>query len=304
MCAVLVAVLLCCTLHGALGVFMLDPSALFPQPQSRTSCRPIPPSLRLCRGIEYERMRLPNLLGHETLSEVTQQAAAWVPLVQKRCHADTRRFLCALFAPVCLEDVHEPIRPCRALCEGVKSACAPVMAAFGFPWPDMLECARFPQEPELCIPPAASEHEHEHEHESNSTGTEPESNGVMKVCDACRVKPEDENEIVDSLCRNDFALKMRVKEILYIDGNTKIIPEAKSRIIYKPNDVTERDLRRTPLWIRDSPDCMCEEMSDISTSYLVMGQKQDGELVITSLKRWQKDQDFKRFARSIRKLQC
>lgn len=146
----LLPAVLACAVNLALGMYF-DQAELSP---SRSSCRLIPPSLKLCRGIEYPRMRLPNLLGHETMIEAAQQAAVWVPLVHKRCHADTRKFLCSLFAPVCLADLDEPIQPCRSLCEGVRSACAPVMAAFGFPWPDMLDCARFPQDNDLCIPPA------------------------------------------------------------------------------------------------------------------------------------------------------
>lgn len=134
---------------------------LFGQPEfsyKRSNCKPIPASLLLCRGIEYPNMRLPNLLGHETLQEVLEQAGAWIPLVQKQCHPDTRKFLCSLFAPVCIDDLDETIRPCHALCQQVKDSCAPVMSAFGFPWPDMLDCARFPQDNDLCIPPASGEH--------------------------------------------------------------------------------------------------------------------------------------------------
>lgn len=101
------------------------------------------------------------------------------------------------------------------------------------------------------------------------------------------------------------ALKIKVKEISYINGDTKIVPETKSKTIYKLNGVTERDLRKTVLWLKDGLQCICEEMNDINAAYLVMGQKMDGNLVITSLKRWQKGQrEFKRISRSIRKLQC
>lgn len=134
---------------------------LFGQPEfsyKRSNCKPIPTSLQLCRGIEYPNMRLPNLLGHETMQEVLEQAGAWIPLVQKQCHPDTRKFLCSLFAPVCIDDLDETIQPCHSLCEQVKDSCAPVMSAFGFPWPDMLDCSRFPQDNDLCIPPASSEH--------------------------------------------------------------------------------------------------------------------------------------------------
>lgn len=101
------------------------------------------------------------------------------------------------------------------------------------------------------------------------------------------------------------ALKIKVKEISYINGDTKIVPETKSKTIYKLNGVTERDLRKTVLWLKDGLQCICEEMNDINAPYLVMGQKMEGNLVITSLRRWQKGQrEFKRISRSIRKLQC
>uniref|UniRef100_A0A803TUG2 FZ domain-containing protein n=1 Tax=Anolis carolinensis TaxID=28377 RepID=A0A803TUG2_ANOCA len=119
----------------------------FPRHRARPSsgrggCHPLPGGLTLCQGVDYGRMRLPNLLGHETPKEVVQQAGAWVPLLGKGCHRDTRRSLL------------EPIVPCRALCRGVQEGCAPVMAAFGFPWPEMLNCSRFPSGDEgLCVPP-------------------------------------------------------------------------------------------------------------------------------------------------------
>ena len=61
-------------------------------------------------------MRLPNLLDHDTMSEVSQQATSWLPLLNVQCHADSQLFLCSLFAPVCLE---RPIYPCRSLCNKV-----------------------------------------------------------------------------------------------------------------------------------------------------------------------------------------
>lgn len=115
------------------------------QPQ----CVDIPTDLRLCYNVGYKKMRLPNLLDHETMPEVKQQAGSWVPLLAKRCHADTQVFLCSLFAPVCLD---RPIYPCRSLCEAVRDSCAPVMETYGFPWPEMLQCEKFPIDNDLCIP--------------------------------------------------------------------------------------------------------------------------------------------------------
>lgn len=110
-------------------------------------CVDIPEDLRLCHNVGYNQMLLPNVLEHETMAEVKQQASSWVPLVHKNCHPGTQVFLCSLFAPVCLE---RPIFPCRWLCEAVRDGCTPIMEAFGFPWPEMLTCDKFPQD-DVCI---------------------------------------------------------------------------------------------------------------------------------------------------------
>lgn len=111
-------------------------------------CLNMPLNLTLCQGVGYSEMRLPNLLQHDTLKEVTQQASTWVRLHKIGCHPDTQKFLCSLFAPICLD---QPIWPCRTLCEEVKRGCESKMLKYGFPWPEMLRCEQFPVEPDLCI---------------------------------------------------------------------------------------------------------------------------------------------------------
>ncbi|KAL0182355.1 hypothetical protein M9458_021730, partial [Cirrhinus mrigala] len=102
------------------------PETWVPNYGKSPQCMPIPEDLRLCYNVGYHQMLLPNLLDHETIAEVKQQAGSWVPLVHKACHPGTQVFLCSLFAPVCLD---RPIYPCRWL-------CTPIMQAFG--------CDKFP----------------------------------------------------------------------------------------------------------------------------------------------------------------
>ena len=111
-------------------------------------CVPIPKSMGLCRNVGYANMSLPNLLGHIRVEEVVRQAQPWVPLYNVRCHPNTDLFLCSLYAPVCL-DRH--IFPCRSLCEAVKNSCEIRMNNYGFKWPEILECERFPVDDDLCI---------------------------------------------------------------------------------------------------------------------------------------------------------
>lgn len=151
----------CRAFDALLPPAQLGPPSLGFSSSVRSVCKPIPSSLSLCRGVGYRSMWLPNLLGHDSLREVQQQSAPWLPLVSKRCHRDTQKFLCALFAPVCLPELRGPLSPCRSLCEAVRHGCVPVMSAFGFPWPDMLHCSRFPSASELCIPESGQREEEE-----------------------------------------------------------------------------------------------------------------------------------------------
>jgi len=65
-------------------------------------CVDIPSNLSLCRNMEYSQMRLPNLLEHDTLREVSQQASSWVRLLDVRCHADTQVSYYLSFLSYCL----------------------------------------------------------------------------------------------------------------------------------------------------------------------------------------------------------
>lgn len=111
-------------------------------------CVPIPSDLSLCRNVGYENMSLPNLLNHDTIAEVKRQANPWVSLHNIGCHPNTDLFLCSLYAPVCLD---RPIFPCKSLCEAVKNNCEGFMNKYGFQWPEILRCDKFPSGDSLCI---------------------------------------------------------------------------------------------------------------------------------------------------------
>ncbi|XP_023834389.1 secreted frizzled-related protein 1 isoform X3 [Salvelinus sp. IW2-2015] len=151
-------------------------------------CVDIPEDLRLCHNVGYNQMLLPNLLEHETMAEVKQQAGSWVPLVHKSCHPGTQVFLCSLFAPVCLE---RPIYPCRWLCEAVRDGCTPIMESFGFPWPEMLTCDKFPQD-DVCIAMTAP----------NATeATKP--TGYSPICPPCDNEMKTDI-ILEHMCASEF----------------------------------------------------------------------------------------------------
>ncbi|XP_055487500.1 secreted frizzled-related protein 2-like [Leucoraja erinacea] len=292
---VLAALLL--TVHSAPEVPGFPPG--FPD-FGRSQCKTIPHTMALCHGVGYSQMRLPNLLGHDSMKEVVQQAASWVPLLSKHCHADTRKFLCSLFAPVCLSEVREAIRPCRSLCRDVRDGCAPVMLAFGFPWPDMLDCGRFPTDNDLCIPSANSDEDRAHHEE-------------VKVCEACVSEGELEKTILANYCKNDFVVKVKVKGVTYVDGDARVTLEGRGRPLLGPA-VTELP---DELWLAGAGagagigggiggGCSCDELRDRSASFMLMGRLwSEGKWRLTLVRRWQgSKRDLRRIHRNVRKIRC
>ncbi|XP_063825227.1 frizzled-like [Ostrinia nubilalis] len=67
----------------------------------------------------------------------------FTPLIKINCSPDLKFFLCSVYAPVCTI-LDTPILPCRHLCESAKHNCDQLMIDYGFPWPENLECSRFP----------------------------------------------------------------------------------------------------------------------------------------------------------------
>lgn len=105
----------------------------------------------MCRNLSigYDNMMLPNLLDHDTISEVNKELGQWTPLVASGCHPYLKHFLCSVFAPVCMVN-QPPIEPCRSLCSMVQSSCEPLMRRYNYSWPAILNCSKYKQN-EMCV---------------------------------------------------------------------------------------------------------------------------------------------------------
>ncbi|KAK1333571.1 hypothetical protein QTO34_005956 [Cnephaeus nilssonii] len=235
-------------------------------------CLDIPADLPLCHTVGYKRMRLPNLLEHESLAEVKQQASSWLPLLAKRCHSDTQVFLCSLFAPVCLD---QPIYPCRSLCEAVRAGCAPLMEAYGFPWPEMLHCHKFPLDNDLCI---AVQFGH-------LPATAPP---VTKICAQCEME-HNADGLMEQMCSSDFG-----------DQDREWGPEAdwgpEEEEAAQTGPLKRKDTKRLVLHMKNGAACPCPQLDSLAGSFLVMGRKVDGQLLLMAVYRWDKKNKEMKFA--------
>ncbi|XP_045142769.1 frizzled-3 [Echinops telfairi] len=105
------------------------------------SCEPI--TLRMCQDLPYNTTFMPNLLNHYDQQTAALAMEPFHPMVNLDCSRDFRPFLCALYAPICMEYGRVTL-PCRRLCQRAYTECSKLMEMFGVPWPEDMECSRFP----------------------------------------------------------------------------------------------------------------------------------------------------------------
>ncbi|VDM57723.1 unnamed protein product [Angiostrongylus costaricensis] len=244
-------------------------------------CVTIPRNLTICYGMQYSQMRLPNLLEHETINEAIHQSNDWKSLLQLNCHPDTQLFLCSLFAPICLPTMDKEILPCRSLCWAVKQGCEGRMSIYGFPWPEMLSCEKYPEDNDMCI---------------KAVNTEKQARDIS--CPACIQVGTYEN-LVDHFCRSQLVLKAKVTRI---NGahirfrNGRSLKKADRRRVLEDNDVRLST---------NSSECPCNIIDGSERRFLVMASKStDGKLVANLILPWKKDKNFRRAIHQFQRLNC
>lgn len=242
-------------------------------------CVAIPERLTLCRNIGYKEMRLPNLLDHESLNEVLDQAKVWVPLINLHCHPDTKLFLCSLYSPVCLE---KPIYPCKSLCEGVKRGCEERINNYGYPWPEILRCDKFPEDSDLCI--------------GQVNGLEEDQ--AANVCIPCK-QPMTYESLLDSYCWATFVVKVKVKKITNDRNGDKKIVLRGGKQFYKT--IPQSDVKTFEPVINGGAACECDGGPSKKGRMLVMGTKQGDRYVVTYISTMSSEKEFKRAMKAIMK---
>lgn len=104
-------------------------------------CEPI--TIPFCMDIPYNETIMPNILNHQKQDDAGYEVHQFFPLVKIKCSRDLQFFLCSVYVPVCTI-LENPIPPCRSLCLSAKNGCEDLMKKFGYPWPEELECSKFP----------------------------------------------------------------------------------------------------------------------------------------------------------------
>lgn len=125
-----------------------------PASQKDASARCEEITIPMCRGIGYNMTSFPNEMNHESQEEAGLEVHQYWPLVEIKCSADLKFFLCSMYTPICIEDYHKPLPVCRSVCERARAGCAPIMQQYSFSWPERMACENLPMsgDPEnLCM---------------------------------------------------------------------------------------------------------------------------------------------------------
>ncbi|XP_072049299.1 uncharacterized protein [Amphiura filiformis] len=108
-------------------------------------CQPL--EIEMCKGYGYDMALAdghPNSLGHIDQAEADLQLQQFLPLINVGCSPYMQQLLCWVFAPGCTPDSTKIIPPCKETCLEARFGCENLMNAFGYEWPDFLECDLFP----------------------------------------------------------------------------------------------------------------------------------------------------------------
>uniref|UniRef100_A0A8C8RXF9 Secreted frizzled-related protein 2 n=1 Tax=Pelusios castaneus TaxID=367368 RepID=A0A8C8RXF9_9SAUR len=236
-----------------------------------TKCVAIPAEMGMCHSIGYSEMRLPNLMGHTSMAEVIPKSAEWQHFVQTGCHPHARTFLCSLYAPVCLDTF---IHPCRSMCVSVRDSCAPVLLCHGQPWPDSLDCDRFPADEDMCLASLSKEYKY-----------------IRKACQTCPAVEEffTQKRVLDVFCVNNFAVKVKLSKKRTVLGDQEYNIQCQVEFI-KQGLLLPYDTRNLiQQWLLINENCT-QRMTQTHRPmvYLIVGNIEAGTVLVNQVYRWQK----------------
>ncbi|EGV92869.1 Secreted frizzled-related protein 3 [Cricetulus griseus] len=138
------------------GILVLAALCLLHVPRARAAaCEPV--RIPLCKSLPWNMTKMPNHLHHSTQANAILAIEQFEGLLGTHCSPDLLFFLCAMYAPICTIDFqHEPIKPCKSVCERARQGCEPILIKYRHSWPESLACEELPvYDRGVCISPEA-----------------------------------------------------------------------------------------------------------------------------------------------------
>ncbi|XP_071754577.1 secreted frizzled-related protein 3 [Centroberyx gerrardi] len=245
------------------------------------SCEPV--RIPLCRSMPWNMTKMPNHLHHSTQDNAVLAIEQFEGLLGTGCSPDLLFFLCAMYAPICTIDFqHEPIKPCKAVCERAKCGCEPVMKRYNHSWPDSLSCTDLPlYDRGVCISPEAIvKAEGPDQYYQDPSRCNPESSPDFPMdsnnlhCkgpngDRCRCKTVKMNMRTYLKNNYNYVIRARVREVrsrgLELTAVVEVKEVLKSSLVNIPKETQT---------LYYSSTCLCPPVS-AGEEYVIMGYENE-----------------------------
>lgn len=89
---------------------------------------------------------------------------------------------------------------------------------------------------------------------------------------------------------------MRIKEIKIDNGDRKLIGAQKKKKLLKAGPLKRKGTKKLVLHMKNGAGCPCPQLDSLTGSFLVMGRKVEGQLLLTAVYRWDKKNKEMKFA--------
>lgn len=104
--------------------------------EARPNCRPL--QVNFCGMVGYTSSASPSGVAGYTTRDIGQ-------IVETACSPDVATLMCRVVVPECGAEDDSRLKPCKSLCERVKSSCEAPLKAKRIFWPSRLRCDSLPE---------------------------------------------------------------------------------------------------------------------------------------------------------------
>ncbi|XP_069071730.1 secreted frizzled-related protein 4 [Pleurodeles waltl] len=262
----------------------------------------------MCKNMPWNMTRMPNHLHHSTQENAILAIEQYEELVNINCSPVLGFFLCAMYSPICtLEFLHDPIKPCKSLCQRARDGCEPLMKRYNHVWPESLACDDLPvYDRGVCISPEAIVTDLPEDGKVSNFTDElmvqegpHESDCKSAHLDRCRCK-KTKHSLTTYLARNyNYVIHAKVKSVSRSNCN-EIITVVDVKETLKSSTTIPRT--QVPLFTNSS--CQCPQLFP-NQDVLIMCYEWRSRLMLLEsclVEKW-KEQLYKRFKRWEQRLQ-
>lgn len=230
------------------------------------SCEPV--RIPMCKSMPWNMTKMPNHLHHSTQANAILAIEQFEGLLATKCSPDLLFFLCAMYAPICTIDFqHEPIKPCKSVCERARTGCEPILIKYRHTWPESLACEELPvYDRGVCISPEAII--------TVEQGTEPmtdfpidSNNGNCggAASEHCKCKPMKASQKTYLKNNYNYVIHATVKEVKVKCHDATAVVEVKE--ILKSSLV---NIPKDTVTLYTNSGCLCPQLV-VNEEYIIMG---------------------------------